>query len=95
VSTKSILATLYLATFGSIVAFSAYLFLLKNATPARVATYAYVNPVVAVLLGWLFAGEPLLRRTVLAALVIVASVALIIRAGGEGARKVEPQREAA
>jgi drug/metabolite transporter (DMT)-like permease len=95
VSAKSILATLYLATFGSIVAFSAYLFLLKNATPARVATYAYVNPVVAVLLGWLFAGEPLLRRTVLAALVIVASVALIIRAGGEGARKAEPQREAA
>jgi drug/metabolite transporter (DMT)-like permease len=94
VSAKSLLATLYLVSFGSIVAFSAYLFLLKNATPARVATYAYVNPVVAVLLGWAFAGEPLVRRTVLAALVIVASVALIIRSGGEGA-KAEPQREAA
>jgi drug/metabolite transporter (DMT)-like permease len=95
VSAKSLLATLYLVSFGSIVAFSAYLFLLKNATPARVATYAYVNPVVAVLLGWAFAGEPLVRRTVLAALVIVASVALIIRAGGEKSRRAEPQKEAA
>jgi drug/metabolite transporter (DMT)-like permease len=96
VSAKSILATLYLVSFGSIVAFSAYLYLLKNTTPARVATYAYVNPVVAVLLGWLFAAEPLLPRTVLAALVIVGSVALIIQAGGEdGASKKEARKEAA
>ena len=76
-STKSWLALLYLVLFGSLVGFTAYIWLLKVSTPAKVSTYAYVNPVVAVLLGWLFANEPLTLRTLLAAAVIIAGVALI------------------
>jgi drug/metabolite transporter (DMT)-like permease len=70
-------ALLYLTVFGSIVAFTAYSFLLRNVSPARAATYAYVNPVVAVLLGWAIASEPITLRTVIAAAVIVTSVVLI------------------
>jgi len=83
VSAKSVVATVYLFIFGSIVGFSAYLWLLRVTTAARVATYAYVNPIVAVLLGWTFAGEALTPRVFVAAAVIVGAVALIIRHGGE------------
>lgn len=69
---------LYLVTCGSLVAFSAYIYLLTATTAARVSTYAYVNPVVAVLLGWLFAGESLTPRVILASAVIVGAVALIV-----------------
>ena len=79
----SIVAFVYLAVFGSLVAFTAYSWLLRNVTPARAATYAYVNPVVAVLLGWLLAGEPLTLRTLLSASIIVGSVALITTFGRE------------
>jgi drug/metabolite transporter (DMT)-like permease len=75
----------YLAIFGSLVAFTAYSWLLRNVTPAQAATYAYVNPVVAVLLGWLLASEPLTLRMVLAAAVIVVSVVLITTFGHEHA----------
>lgn len=81
----SLLAFGYLAIFGSLVAFTAYSWLLRNVTPARAATYAYVNPVVAVLLGWLLANEPLTSRTIIAAAVIVGSVALITTFGREHA----------
>ena len=64
VSLRSVLGLLYLIVFGSIVAFSAYIWLLRVSTPARVSTYAYVNPVVAVLLGWALAGEALTARMV-------------------------------
>lgn len=74
---KSWLSLLYLILFGSLVGFTAYIWLLKVSTPAKVSTYAYVNPVVAVLLGWLFASEPLSLRMLLAAAVIIAGVALI------------------
>lgn len=77
VSTRSVLATLYLVVFGSLIAYSAYVWLLRVSTPAKVSTYAYVNPIVAVMLGWLFAGEALTLRMGAAALVIVAGVALI------------------
>lgn len=77
VSASSALALLYLVIFGSIIAYSAYVWLLQVSTPARVSTYAYVNPIVAVLLGWLFAGEALTMRMGAAAVVIVAGVALI------------------
>jgi drug/metabolite transporter (DMT)-like permease len=77
VSVRSWLGLLYLVVFGSIVAFSAYVWLLRVSTPARVSTYAYVNPVVAVLLGWAFAQEPLTARMLIAAAVIVSGVALI------------------
>ncbi len=63
--------------FGSIVAFTSYVWLLRVSTPARVSTYAYVNPIVAVLLGWAFAGEALTPRMMVAAAVIVSGVALI------------------
>ena len=78
ISLKSALATLYLAIFGSLVAFSAYLWLMKATTPARASTYAYVNPVVAVILGWLLAAEPLTPRVMIAATIVVSSVALIV-----------------
>jgi drug/metabolite transporter (DMT)-like permease len=77
VSLRSAAALGYLVVFGSLVGFSAYIWLLRQTTPARVSTYAYVNPLVAMLLGWAFAGEPLSARTLLAAGVIVAGVVLI------------------
>jgi drug/metabolite transporter (DMT)-like permease len=79
----SVVALLYLIVFGSLVAFTAYSWLLRNVTPARATTYAYMNPVVAVLLGWLFAGERLTLRILIAATVIVGSVALITTFGKE------------
>jgi drug/metabolite transporter (DMT)-like permease len=77
VSAKSLLALGYLIVFGAIVAFTAYVWLLRVAPPVLVSTYAYVNPVVAVLLGWFFAGEPLTGKTLVAAAVILTGVALI------------------
>jgi drug/metabolite transporter (DMT)-like permease len=77
VSWLSFAGWLYLIVFGSIVAFTAYVWLLRVSTPARVSTYAYVNPVVAVLLGFALAGEPLTLRMIVAAAVIVSGVALI------------------
>jgi len=74
----------YLVTFGSLIAFSAYMYLLTVTTPARVSTYAYVNPAVAVLLGWAFAGETLTPRMLLASSVIVGAVAMIVTFGASG-----------
>jgi len=81
VSSRSLFSLVYLIVAGSLLGFSAYIFLLGATTPARVSTYAYVNPVVAVFLGWAFAGEPVTLRTFIAAAVIVTAVALIIRHG--------------
>lgn len=77
VTARSAGAVAYLVVVASIVAFTAYGWLLRVSTPARVATYAYVNPVVALLLGWAFAGETLTPRTVLAAGVIFGAVVII------------------
>lgn len=77
VTLNSAVALAYLVVFGSFVGFTSYIWLLTHSTPARAATYAYVNPVVAVLLGWLVVGEPLAVRTVVAAMVVLAAVALI------------------
>ena len=63
---------------GALVGYTAYIFLLRHCEPAKVATYAYVNPIVAVILGALFAGETLTGRAVLAAGLIIGSVALVI-----------------
>lgn len=76
-STNSILAFFYLIIFGSVIAFTAYSWLLKNASPTVVSTYAYVNPVVAVLLGWTLAKEKLTASMLIGAAVIIGSVALI------------------
>lgn len=84
VSLRSWLGFVYLVVFGSLVAFSAYVWLLRVSTPARVSTYAYVNPVVAVLLGAAFAAEALTVRMIVAAVVIVSGVALITLAPRRG-----------
>ncbi|MEJ2547230.1 MAG: EamA family transporter [Gemmatimonadota bacterium] len=78
VSAKSVAALAYLVLFGSIIAFAAYVYLLKVSTPARVGSYAYVNPVVAVFLGWALADEPVTARTILAAAIIITGVVLIV-----------------
>jgi drug/metabolite transporter (DMT)-like permease len=80
VSLESVLALAYLCVFGSIVAFTAYGYMVRHASPSRVATYAFVNPVVAVILGALIGHEGLGARVVAACLVIVAGVVLITRA---------------
>jgi drug/metabolite transporter (DMT)-like permease len=77
VTGRSLLALLYLIAFGSLIGYTAYIWLLGVSTPSRVATYAYVNPVVAVFLGWLILDEPVTTRVLVAAGVIVAAVALI------------------
>jgi drug/metabolite transporter (DMT)-like permease len=81
-SRASIIGLLYLIVFGSWIGFTAYLWLLRVARTSLVSTYAYVNPVVAVFLGWLLLDEQVGPRTLVAGGVIVASVALIISAGG-------------
>ena len=78
ISALSLGAFAYLVLVGAIVGYTAYFWLLRNCDPAKVATYAYVNPIVAVLLGALFADEVVTLRTLLAALLIIGSVALII-----------------
>jgi drug/metabolite transporter (DMT)-like permease len=82
-SWTSIGAFFYLLVFGSLVGFTAYSWLLNNVAPARAATYAYVNPVVAVFLGWMIASEPLTRQMLTAAAVIIGSVILITTFGRE------------
>ena len=79
ISLKSWLAWAYLIVFGALIGFTAYIWLLKNTTLARASTYAYVNPMVAVVLGWLLAAEPMNGRVLAAAGVIVASVVIVVR----------------
>ena len=77
ISLQSAGAFIYLILVGSLIGFSAYVWLLKAVSPAQASTYAYVNPVVAVFLGWLLAGETLTWRTLIAAAIIIGSVVLI------------------
>ncbi len=77
VSVRSWLALFYLILAGAIVGYAAYIWLLTVVTPARVGTYAYVNPVVAMLLGWALADEPLTFRSLVAATIILGSVVVI------------------
>ncbi len=76
-SLRSLAALVYLIVFGSLVAFTSYIWLLKQIRPSRVATYAYINPVVALLLGLALADEQLTPRSIIAAIVIIISVAVI------------------
>jgi drug/metabolite transporter (DMT)-like permease len=80
VSLLSLGSFIYLVLIGAVVGYTAYIWLLRHCDPAKVATYAYVNPIVAVLLGTLFAGETVTVRTLIAAALIIGSVALIITA---------------
>jgi drug/metabolite transporter (DMT)-like permease len=80
VSHASTAGLLYLITFGSLLGFTSYIWLLDKVSPARLGTYAYVNPLVAVLLGWAIAGETLSARTAVAAAIVICAVALITTA---------------
>ncbi len=80
ISGRSWTALAYLIVFGSGIGFSAYIYILQKSTAARVATYAFVNPVVALFLGWLVAGETISQRTIAAAAVILTAVILVITA---------------
>lgn len=84
ISGRSIAAWVYLVIFGSMIAYSAYVYLVASCEASTVATYALVNPIVAVFLGWLFVGEVVTSRMVLATIVIVAGLALTLF-GGEAA----------
>lgn len=86
VSGRTLLGLAYLIVFGSVVAFSAYTWLLERCSATLVATHTYVNPVIAVLLGWLFASEPLTMRIALATGLILSAVLLL---------KAESTRESA
>lgn len=79
ISTKSWVSLGYLIVFGSVIAFSAYSWLLEHYSPTLVATHTYVNPVVAVVLGWAYAGEPLTLNVAIAAMLVIAAVVLVDR----------------
>ncbi|MFL5462485.1 MAG: EamA family transporter [Gemmatimonadaceae bacterium] len=90
VSAESIVGLAYLITFGSLLGFTSYIWLLDKVSPARLGTYAYVNPIVAVLLGWAVAGERLSARTVVAAVIVICAVALITTARSTGGAQSTP-----
>jgi drug/metabolite transporter (DMT)-like permease len=95
VSTRSLLGFGYLVVFASIIAFTAYSYLVGATTPARLGTYAYVNPVIAVYVGWALADEPVTMRTMIAAAIIVVAVAIVtLTAADEPAPKKPPARPA-
>ncbi len=80
VTARSWIALAYLIVFGSGIGLSAYIYILQKSTAVRVATYAFVNPVVALFLGWLIADETISLRTIVAAVVILTAVILVIKA---------------
>ena len=90
ITLRSIFGLGYLITFGSVIAFTAYTWLLQRVPPALVATHTYANPVVAVLLGWFLAHEPSSMRVVLASLAILGAIVLI-RRGEQAAVVKSPQ----
>jgi drug/metabolite transporter (DMT)-like permease len=87
ISLVSVGALLYLVVAGSLIAYTAYVWLLQHVSPTSVATYAYVNPAVAMFLGWLVAGEPMTGRTLVAAAIILVSVVMITTAPPPTPRK--------
>jgi drug/metabolite transporter (DMT)-like permease len=93
VSSASLIGLAYLIVFGSLVGFTAYSWLLKNARPSMVATYAYVNPVIAVLLGWLIAGESMTGQMLVGAGIVVGSVVLITSQNQEAEEEVKEIHE--
>jgi drug/metabolite transporter (DMT)-like permease len=86
VSHASMIGLAYLIAFGSLIGFTSYIWLLDKVSPAQLGTYAYVNPIVAVLLGWAIAGERLSVRTAVAAAIVIGGVALITIARTASAR---------
>lgn len=94
VTTVSFSSLLYLTIAGSLVAYTAYIWLLNVITPARVATYAYVNPLIAVLLGCTLGREVLSHELFVAGGLIIVAVALIVRGGAQAGTKKTPQPNA-
>ncbi len=92
VSLRSYLGLAYLVTFGSVLTFSAYTWLLQRCSPTIVATHTYVNPLVAVLVGWLWASEAMSLRIILATVVILAAIVLVERGDRQGEMQAEPER---
>src|SRR6266540_3364707 len=92
-SLESVAALVYLIAIGSLVAFSSYIWLLGNAPPTLISTYAYVNPVVAVALGAVFLGESVTAQMLLAGGAIVVAVALIVTARTTAPRARRPERD--
>jgi drug/metabolite transporter (DMT)-like permease len=90
ITPASLAAVAYLILVGSLVGYTAYVWLLRVAPISLVATYAFVNPVIAVLLGWLVLAEPLAPRTLAAGAIIVVAVAVIVRARGGESRRAMP-----
>ena len=88
ISLRSWSAFGYLVAVGSLVGFSTFVWLMKHSTPARVSTYAYVNPVVAVFLGWIVLGEPITSRTIVASIIVVGAVAIITTEKSRTAKSV-------
>jgi drug/metabolite transporter (DMT)-like permease len=86
-TTDALLATAYMVVVGSLIGFSAYVWLLKTVPASTVSTYAYVNPVIAVFLGWAFNDESITGRTLVAGAAIVIGVALMV------SRSVEKEPE--
>jgi drug/metabolite transporter (DMT)-like permease len=82
ITLRSALALVYLIIFGSVIAFTVYTWLVSVSSPSMLSTYAYVNPVVAVFLGWSLAGEALGVRTLAATAIILAGVGLVTRSRG-------------
>src|SRR5262249_48375900 len=88
ITARSWFAAGYLVVFGSCLGFSAYLYILKNSTAARAATYAFVNPIVALLIGWGLGGEGLSGRTLLAGAVILTAGIFVVTAPQRGKTEV-------
>lgn len=88
ISRASAVGLIYLITFGSLLGFTSYIWLLDKVSAARLGTYAYVNPVVAVVLGWAIASERLSLRTAVAAAIVICAVALITTARSSRAQSV-------
>ena len=78
ISLPSLLAFAYLVVAGSMVGYTAYIYLLGTVSPRAASSYAYVNPLVAVFLGWAFLSEPVTATTLVASLLIVAAVAVLL-----------------
>ncbi len=95
ISGRSAFAWSYLVVFGSLIGFTTFVWLMKHSTPSRVATYAYVNPIVAVFLGWLILDEPVGPRTLVASAVIIAGVAIITVARNRQSLATRPRQPVA
>ena len=93
ISMRSILATMYLAFFGSLLALTAYSWLLKQVSVARVSTYTFVNPVIAMILGWLILKETVTWQTSVAVLLIVFAVVLIVTKKQRHRNPIKPEQQ--